>query len=184
MLNLELALRAPDVKRWTIVSLSRQQSLAEHQYRVWLIVRELYPAIVTPHKFDLELALELALTHDLHEVLCGDIPSTIKGTSRAFGALEDGARIQMGLPLLLYHEGTVPYYVVKIADIAEGLLFLFQAGGLDRPTVWNYSKEKLHGMIQTAQASHGSLKWGGPTFAVLGRMVTDPRWLEALGELL
>lgn len=179
MIDLELALRAPEVKRWTIVSLSRTQSLADHQYRVWLITRELYPAIVsTPHnQFDLSLAMELALTHDLHEVLCGDIPSTVKGTSKLFEPLEDGARIQMGLPLLRAHKGTVPAYVVKIADILEGLLFLFQSGGRDRPAVWNYLRQNLVSMVESARHAHGSLQWVAPIYEIVKRMApNDPQW--------
>ena len=80
--NLATQLRLSAVKRWGIVEMSRQQSVAEHSYNVALIALNLVGASVGHKGFSKEdesLLLTLCLVHDMPEVFSGDIPSTIKG---------------------------------------------------------------------------------------------------------
>lgn len=183
MIDLELVLRASEVHRWAIVSLSRKQSVAEHTLRVLLTAREIYGAMYpVPHNSDeAQLVTDMAINHDLHEVLTGDIPSTIKKTSpTVFENIEEGARIQMGLPLLRFHRRTLPWFVVKIADVAEGLLFLHQSGGRDRPAVWDFWLERMWGTYDDAVAQHPHTTWGTIPATLCRMAASDRRWVDLI----
>jgi 5'-deoxynucleotidase YfbR-like HD superfamily hydrolase len=67
-------LRADGVTRWHIVATVRQQSLAEHTYRVAVIVGKLLDELLYPN-YNL---LADALIHDADEILDGDIPTPTK----------------------------------------------------------------------------------------------------------
>ena len=187
-IDLELALRVTEVKRWTIVKLSRDQSLADHSYRVWLIARAIYKAMMPiPHNSgDAHLLEELALTHDLHEVLTGDFPATMKTVHpTAIKTLEDVARTKMGLASTAAHDGTLVAHIIKIADLAEALLFLYQNGGYrDRMAVW----ERVRGAYGRAFSPAALLKvqigdWPVAHGVVQSMAASDPGWVTALGGI-
>lgn len=70
-------MRVSHVKRWQIVRTAREQTLAEHLYRVWLLVREFGPRVgLTPD--EVRAAENFALLHDLPEVKTGDIATPVK----------------------------------------------------------------------------------------------------------
>lgn len=70
-------MRVSHVKRWQIVRVGREQTLAEHLYRVFLLVREFGPLVgLTPE--EVKAAEEFALVHDLPEIMTGDIASPVK----------------------------------------------------------------------------------------------------------
>lgn len=181
-IDLKLALRATEVKRWTIVKLSREQSVAEHQYRVWLIATAMWDALFTvPHNsLEQRLLWELALTHDLHEVLTGDIPSPLKESSPELGvvidAAEEKARRTIGVLSLAPHRATVAGCVLRIADCAEALLFMFQNGGLDRPSVLEDVRRRFLRVLEAAPKAHPSLDWT-EVKRVVAILDEDPRWM-------
>lgn len=72
------------VKRWVIAPLYREQSVAEHSFRVMAIVRGLKMALIAGEHvaFDLDKALLKAMDHDLEEVHTGDTPGTAKDVSK------------------------------------------------------------------------------------------------------
>lgn len=185
-LDLVLALRATEAKRWTIVRLTREQSVAEHQYRVWLIARAMYEAMFsTPHNSsDMWLLESMALTHDLHEVITGDIPSTVKESNAeiaaAVRAAEEDARRRMGLPSMVAHRGTVPARVLRMADCAEALLFLFQNGGRDRPEVWANAHARYARAYFDAMGAHGHQDWQKAHKVVLGMAGQDAVWEQVM----
>ena len=65
---------AQDIKRWTIVRMMREQSLAEHSFNVTMIAR----AICKEIGLDDTNVTKYALDHDLDEILTGDIPTPAK----------------------------------------------------------------------------------------------------------
>lgn len=70
-------MRVSHVKRWQIVRTAREQTLAEHLYRVWLLVREFGPRVgLNPD--EVRAAENFALLHDLPEIKTGDIATPVK----------------------------------------------------------------------------------------------------------
>jgi hypothetical protein len=66
------------VPRWVIVPMSRQQSVAEHSFRVAVIVTELRSRLNKATNWSLGDALNWALIHDAPESRTGDIPGPYK----------------------------------------------------------------------------------------------------------
>jgi len=70
-------LRASHISRWGIVHTTTKQNIAEHMYRVWVLVRQWGLAIELPIHEQV-LAEEWALIHDLPEIRTGDMPTPHK----------------------------------------------------------------------------------------------------------
>ena len=74
-------MRLSSVKRWAIVEMSREQSVAEHSYNVAMIVMMLVNEMENEEDVEVpELFTSLfwSLVHDLPELLTGDIPTPAK----------------------------------------------------------------------------------------------------------
>lgn len=129
MLTLEQKMRAAHVRRWHIVATVREQTIAEHMYRVALITEELLRALgLLDWGNSITLnAMEWARVHDLHEVVMGDMPSNAKRMLGPAGAdiLDKTAHaVDQAVSDLAYcvsPEGECPLagYIVKVADLAE-----------------------------------------------------------------
>jgi len=122
-------MRAGHVRRWHIVATSREQTIAEHMYRVGLITEELLRVLgLLDWGNSITLnAMEWARVHDLHEVVTGDMPSNAK---RMLG--EGGRQLLdrtahavdqsiSDLAFCVSPDGECPLagYIVKVADLAE-----------------------------------------------------------------
>lgn len=70
-------LRASHISRWGIVRIAVPQNIAEHQYRVWTLVR-LWGREINLQVDQQRLAEEWALHHDLPEIRTGDAPTPHK----------------------------------------------------------------------------------------------------------
>lgn len=106
-------LEASNVHRWHIVPMARQQTLADHQWRVAMIV--MYITRDCPHSFR-SGAIWCALTHDLDEVLTGDIPAPVKK--------HVSFNLDINLPDWADRMDTPGRKeVVKMADLLESWLF-------------------------------------------------------------
>lgn len=139
------ALRLTEVSRWGIVATSRQQSVGEHSYRVCMIAIALYDYMENgqPHNsFERISIASLAMTHDIFEVLSGDLDSVFKMAVKARFpdvykvTVEDMATERQDASPL-YHTvaseeraaaGTMVEAIVKLADFVEALLYLDQYG--------------------------------------------------------
>lgn len=112
-------LKASYITRWCIVNTTKHQSIAEHQYNVWTLVRQwgMHAGLSAKEQAQAE---ELALTHDLAEIRLGDIPTPVK--------LNQSLKEQLtGLEERIYPTVPVPGRVkqlVKFCDTAESILFL------------------------------------------------------------
>lgn len=135
MLQVELTLadvmRAEDVQRWSMVRVLRPQNVAEHSWKVAMLAWRLCQY----EGFDPLRTAEVvmcALTHDLSEVLTGDLPSP---TKRLLGAstkpvrdLEGNTRV-MGKAL--HTKDQAIEHLIKCADLVESVLFLGNNAGTE-----------------------------------------------------
>jgi 5'-deoxynucleotidase YfbR-like HD superfamily hydrolase len=115
-----------DIGRWSIVRTIRYQSVATHSYYVALMM----PRLLRQYGIDdpalLLLATEYALSHDMSEVLTGDVPTPAKKRilSGTFDVLEK--EFNLSLP-------EVPKSVelaTKCLDLFEAALFLAEEIGM------------------------------------------------------
>lgn len=116
-------LRASHITRWGIVQTARQQNIAEHQYRVWLLARH-WADHAGLNLIERRSALQLALIHDLPEIRTGDAPTPHK-TPEVKAYLADVER--QILPELHHAECYASARVrefIKFCDTAEAVLFL------------------------------------------------------------
>lgn len=129
---------AGTVTRWHSVNCHRYPSVAEHSALVALYARELaarvYPELSAE---DQVLLYELALMHDLSEVVTGDMPSPIKRQLKSvfppgespIDQLEaricpDAAEREHAAITMRPHV----YYCVKLADILDAMVVIKQEG--------------------------------------------------------
>jgi 5'-deoxynucleotidase YfbR-like HD superfamily hydrolase len=111
-------LKASYITRWGIVNCSRTQSIAEHMYRVWQLVRAWGP-LANFTEVEQSMAEELALTHDLAEIRTGDCPTPLKDPI----IKEALTRLEAQIAPLIKVSPKVAAFV-KHCDTAESILFL------------------------------------------------------------
>lgn len=75
-LTLHELLRCQHTKRWHIVHTDREETVACHQWGVWVLGRELYKRMDAT--FSRELWYDYCLLHDSTEQITGDIPTPAK----------------------------------------------------------------------------------------------------------
>lgn len=113
-------LRAQDVKRWGIVRMAKQQTLAEHSFNVAMIAR----AFAKVLDVNDEQITKAALCHDLDEIKTGDIPTPFKDAAREQGVeLNDIYQHATGRTLSMRDEK-----IIKLADIVEAAWFCHEYG--------------------------------------------------------
>lgn len=123
-------LRASDVKRWQIVSTTRNQSLSDHTYGVAVIAMELARRLWPG---DIELLKEVALAaiiHDLPEVITGDIPTPVKEGLGIKGTLNEVESRLLYCGLSYQDAPEQARMIVKAADLIESIRFLDQHGNM------------------------------------------------------
>lgn len=142
---LMFALRLTEVSRWGIVATSRQQSVGEHSYRVCMIALAMfdYMEAGVPHNsFDRLSVASLAMTHDIFEVLSGDLDSVFKIAVKAqfpdmYSQVVENMALQRRDSGELYKQvageeramkGTIIEAIVKLSDYVEALIYLDQYG--------------------------------------------------------
>jgi 5'-deoxynucleotidase YfbR-like HD superfamily hydrolase len=171
--ELKALLKLSTVPRWAIVDMSRQQSVAEHSYRVWAIAAELYKVLYpAPHNQVDEMATaRWALVHDVEEAFMGDTPSTAKEilerVAPGVGQKWVDAIIQKEVPGVAAFargvKGSPPGHVVKIADILEAILFTFDyaVNAGEKVRVLNFLYAQLGAAWRKAQADMITADWLG-----------------------
>lgn len=148
-------LRLSHVKRWNIVRVAREQTVAEHSYLVWVITGEMlkYSGFSPADK---QQALEWALAHDQPEAIYGDIPTPTKLTLDSY-ADEIKMKVAERCPYWaeVYTETTAQnsrlIHFVKMADIAEAVWFLRDEGiGEHAKAVLKLLRQQLKGLLSQA----------------------------------
>lgn len=161
------------VGRWTIVDMSRKQSVAEHSYRVWVLAQDLYDVMfpIDHNTFEQRATNDWALIHDVDEVYTGDIPTTVKTILEELSpGITDRLKervLRDRLPAVMERQrglkGTLPSYLVKIADTVEAILYLREYGvnPYKRVEVENTLLGTLEVVLTTGEARFKSLPWSG-----------------------
>lgn len=126
-LNLKDVYRATDVNRWGIVKVARNQSIAEHSFQVAMIASRICD-LLGEHQCFKDNVVWRALTHDLTEVLTGDLASPLKPllgdeAQARLKSFEQSITI-LGLPQA--QGESKAQQVVKAADLIEAIAFLDQ----------------------------------------------------------
>lgn len=147
--TIQQKLRTGHVKRWQIVRVAREQTIAEHMFRVNLITCEITKALDAPQIVK-TLASEWALSHDMPEIITGDIATPTKRAMRE--AVPEGdpvKRIELSLDedyQNLYNKIRTQcpevLAIVKIADLLEAIDFLEIEG------MGKHAKTVKDGLIQ------------------------------------
>lgn len=122
MLRINDILRAADVKRWHIVSVIREQNLAEHSYSVAMLAGEIASRLEWSTE-DIRNVMIAAMFHDITEVISGDIPTPTKVRAEKAGFDLNslfGEFKATGDWIIPAQMKTV----LKCADHLEGMLFL------------------------------------------------------------
>lgn len=110
-LNIQDILRAEDIKRWTIICTTKQQSLAEHTFNVIAISRAICKKLGVT---DI-LVMKYAFDHDLDEILTGDIPTPAKDTLKLPDMYCGGSKEECTVSEIA---------IVGLADMIEALRFI------------------------------------------------------------
>jgi 5'-deoxynucleotidase YfbR-like HD superfamily hydrolase len=123
-LQLNDLMRSQYVKRWHIVNTSKSQSLAEHQYNVAIIGATIAAKMRLTGVVIKEVVM-VALTHDIHEIVMGDVPSPAKRRGSKEGVFE------FKLPFNYYVDRNTRSTVdaiVKAADFLDAIHFVDENG--------------------------------------------------------
>ncbi|MBK1718498.1 YfbR-like 5'-deoxynucleotidase [Thiocystis violacea] len=167
-LNMQDIARSGHVTRWHSVRCARGQTLAEHHYLVAMIARELMgrllgEAVSAETRL---LVLEYALTHDTPELLMGDLPSPLKRRIAEIAGDQDPlARIEHEIaPDIVARkaalQGSALAYIVKLADLMDGCLFIREEGiGRHASIVAEKSETMLGDKLQEARKCFPELDW-------------------------
>lgn len=118
--------RTQHVKRWHIVDMLKDQSVAEHSFMVAMICMEIMD-VARFHDPGLRAAtMAYALIHDATEGITGDVPSPVKGKVQGYSELE--AKLDpAGSRFKVRYSGLVSR-MVKMADLIEAIHHLEKYG--------------------------------------------------------
>ena len=93
---IEQAEKLKDTLRYSFTATGKQESSAEHSWRLALLAMVLAP--YSPH-LNSKKCLQLALMHDLAEALCGDTPAPLQKDAVQKLAVESKAFAEIIAPL-------------------------------------------------------------------------------------
>jgi 5'-deoxynucleotidase YfbR-like HD superfamily hydrolase len=120
-------LRLSHIKRWGIVQTAVPQTVAEHSWRVWALVRE-WSELAALTVEEKAWTQELALLHDVPEIRTGDCPTPAKTPEMKALLNEVEAEIYPPLAKLEKEANQCSKDYVKFCDIAEAVIFLHVNG--------------------------------------------------------
>lgn len=159
------------INRWAKVDMLRPQSVAEHSFRVWVLVQDLYDQMfdIDHNSFEKQSTYEWALIHDAEEVYTGDIPSDVKDLIEhiapgVLDKLKDHV-LRDKMPAVLTKQrglkGTLPAYLVKIAEICETILYLRAYGSdyVKNTEVEGFNRHKLNTLLADLSNRYRSVPW-------------------------
>lgn len=179
-------LRLTTIKRWTIIEMVRDQSVAEHAYGVWVLANDLYRVMEdVPHNsFEREEVSFWALTHDMEEVYTGDLPSTVK---EVVESIAPGALKTLKEKILMDHfprlaarmrgvDRTLASTYVKIAEIVESILYV-RSYAIDRNRameVENTLTAAMDSTLAEAERKYNSIPWDRAFNWVVDMLAREP----------
>lgn len=123
---LKEGLRLSHVPRWSTVDRLKEQSVADHSFRVAIIALNLVDWLIFKgiKEINRGKVVELAILHDIAESHTGDVPTPFK---RNIKAIAGATAYQRLFPT--GHEGHLyEMDVVKIADVMESITWIERYG--------------------------------------------------------
>ena len=159
-----------NVPRWAIVDIRKEQSVADHSFRVAVIALELR------HRLNLVLPLDemllSALVHDAEESRSGDIPPEYKTLLTKIPTPADIFDPNRVLNLRVGIEvGDQIRRVVKLADLIEAVTFIKRHGAGDAHTsrIIEYLYSKIKRSLECAP------DWTDAVYELIGEIITNAR---------
>lgn len=159
------------VRRWALVHMDRDQSVADHSFRCWVLARDLYDVLMpTPHNSFEKLNVQLwALVHDADEHWLSDIPGHVKAALNSiypgiFDAFAD-QKFKKVMPWFLEikrgMQGTPVIPIVKICDLVESLLYMEKhaTDPVQKAAVTAYIQNRIDGVLDKARKEHTCYNW-------------------------
>ena len=138
-------LLAQNIRRWTIVATTRDQSLAEHLFNVIMIARN----IAAECDMDATRIIKYAADHDLDEILTGDIPSPAKSKMGLKDDYNGKSRAACSPAELL---------VVKAADLIDAYLFIkYHRTGPHAEVVFNHTSKKFEDWLRELERRNSTI---------------------------
>ena len=139
-------LRTGHVRRWHIVAMTREQTVAEHTHRVVILCEEILSLLGKDDWYDplFVSTIRLALCHDHHEFLLGDVPPPSKkilAKVAGHDVFDAAAKVvdvhTEDLVHTLQRTAPLAVRVVKLADLIEAVNHLGTFGvGTHARAVW------------------------------------------------
>ena len=120
-------LRLSHISRWGIVQTAVRQSVAEHSWRVWCLVRQ-WADVVGLTAEEKAWAQELALLHDVPEIRTGDCPTPAKSPEMKALLTQVENEIYSPLAELEEQANSRAKDLMKYCDICESVIFLHVNG--------------------------------------------------------
>lgn len=168
-------MRVGHVNRFQIVRTQRSQTLGEHMYIVTMLAEIIFERMIksmdSEHGMKMNinslhlLLLKWGMRHDLPEVVIGDIATPVK---RAIQRLMDKDPIlefeyEIDPEYKKIHQmviGTEIWYIVKIADIIEAIVFLKTEGiGSHAKLVGDKLEIRFNKLLHEAQQKFNKFDW-------------------------
>lgn len=165
--TLQDKMRSGHVKRWQIVRVGREQTIAEHMYRVHHIVAEICDRMGIGGERK-EQAVRWALVHDLPEVITGDIATPTKQAMRQAIPGKDPLRnVELSLDsdyrelyVHLKKNDAMVLNIVKAADLIEAIDFLVvEAMGPRSVEVLIDLRKRFVAFTQECQNAYPGFHW-------------------------
>jgi len=119
--SLTEVMRLSNIKRWGIIEMSREQSVAEHSYNVAMISMAIYKNLEFDSPINESQLICWALYHDLPELYTGDIPTPVKKYLDLDSFDNEVLPLYAGIKQL--HRDSVIDQIVKAADYIEAIQF-------------------------------------------------------------
>lgn len=117
-------MRLSNIKRWGIIEMSRDQSVAEHSYNVSMICHMIMFAM-DDDRIRPDMAINWALFHDLPEVVTGDIPTPLKSIGpQTFRQIEEKLFPKYSeVRATMVKDHPIEMAIVKVADYVDAIQF-------------------------------------------------------------
>ena len=170
--------RLADVPRWAVIPTIRKQTVAEHSFHVATLCTYIGPMhrAVATEAVSMGAVLESALRHDEIESIVGDTPAPVKpymeGASMDILAVELGLNEYGGLREIKE--------IVKMADIAEAVIFLYEEMALGNRAVGRvYENLLVHFATRWVNFDYRQRKTTEPTVD----RAWKPNWRTLLAKL-